>query len=175
MGNRRRADAAGVSAENEKTQFTCVKLTLNRRLRGDTLSNHKQLKVFSRWPDALQRSAQSYWDLQDDGASGSEPKHRAFDSSYLSTGKAPCCSHRLYRWRSVLLVLVGLNGGITLHRQHPAQLAARISIVRLQGCLCVNSSASSGSPATLEFRLRGVACCRVLPGCCSPDGNKCLQ
>ena len=44
MGKRRRADAAAVSAENEKTQFTCVKLTLNKWLRGDTLSTHKQLK-----------------------------------------------------------------------------------------------------------------------------------
>ena len=44
MGKQRRADAATVSAENEKTQFTCVKLTLNKWLRGDTLSTHKQLK-----------------------------------------------------------------------------------------------------------------------------------
>ena len=44
MGKRRRADAAAVSAENEKTQFTCVELTLNKWLRGDTLSTHKQLK-----------------------------------------------------------------------------------------------------------------------------------
>ena len=44
MGKRRRADAAAVSAKNEKTQFTCVKLTLNNWLRGDTLTTHKQLK-----------------------------------------------------------------------------------------------------------------------------------
>ena len=46
MGKRRRADAdaAAVNAENEKIQFTCVKLTLNKWLRGDTLSTHKQLK-----------------------------------------------------------------------------------------------------------------------------------
>ena len=44
MRKRRRADAAAVSAENEETQFTCVKLTLNKWLRGDTLSTHKQLK-----------------------------------------------------------------------------------------------------------------------------------
>ena len=44
MGKRRRADAAAVSAENEKSQFTCVKLTLNKWLKGDTLSTHKQLK-----------------------------------------------------------------------------------------------------------------------------------
>ena len=45
MGKRRRADdAAAVSAENEKTQFTCVKLTLNKWLKGDALSDHGQLK-----------------------------------------------------------------------------------------------------------------------------------
>ena len=44
MGKRRRADAAAVSAEDEKTQFTCVELTLNKWLRGDALSTHKQLK-----------------------------------------------------------------------------------------------------------------------------------
>ena len=44
MGKRRRADAAAVSAGNESTQFTCVKLTLNNWLRGDTLSDHGQLK-----------------------------------------------------------------------------------------------------------------------------------
>ena len=44
MGKRRRADAAAVSAENEKTQFTCVKLTLNKWLKGDALSDHEQLK-----------------------------------------------------------------------------------------------------------------------------------
>ena len=44
MGKRRRAAAAAVSAENEKTKFTCVKLTLNKWLKGDALSNHGQLK-----------------------------------------------------------------------------------------------------------------------------------
>ena len=44
MGKRRRADAAAVSAENEKTQFTCVKLTLNKWLKGDALSDHGQFK-----------------------------------------------------------------------------------------------------------------------------------
>ena len=41
--------------------------------------------------------------------------------------------------------------------------------------LCVSSSVSLGSPGTLEPRLKGWACCRVLPGCCSPNGNKCCQ
>ena len=44
MGKRRRADAAAITAENEKTQFTCVKLTLNKWLKGDALSEHGQLK-----------------------------------------------------------------------------------------------------------------------------------
>ena len=44
MGKRRRADAAAVSAENEKTIFTCVKFTLNKWLEGDALNDHGQLK-----------------------------------------------------------------------------------------------------------------------------------
>ena len=44
MGKRRTADAAAVSAEDGKTQFTCVKLTLNKWLKGDALSDHGQLK-----------------------------------------------------------------------------------------------------------------------------------
>ena len=44
MGKRRRADAAAVSAEHEKTQITCVELTLNKWLKGDALSEHGQLK-----------------------------------------------------------------------------------------------------------------------------------
>ena len=45
-------------------------------------------KVFSKWPAALQRSAQLYWDLQDESRTGSEPRHETIDSSYLATGKS---------------------------------------------------------------------------------------
>ena len=51
-------------------------------------------KVFNKWPAALQRSAQLYWDLQDESQAGSEPRHELLDSSYLATGKVPCCSCR---------------------------------------------------------------------------------
>ena len=221
MGKRRRADAAAVSAENEKTQFTCVKLTLNKWLKGDALSDHGQLKsglndivqnldqadwhatrlqpgcmpiclsssvstvaaiafaswsssgpwtrhsfpgewpftcgvapvcsheqpklsapagstcffdmvdwgrrclqiacgrradkVFSKWPAALQRSAQLHWDLQDESWTGSEPRHETIDSSNLATGKAPCCSRRNYRCRSLQLMLIGVT--VHQHRQ----------------------------------------------------------
>ena len=69
-------------------------------------------KVFSKWPAALQRSPQLHWDLQDESRTGSEPRYETIDSSYLSQGKAPCCSRRTYRWRSLQLMLIG----VTLHQ-----------------------------------------------------------
>ena len=81
-------------------------------------------KVFSKWPAALQRSAQLHWDLQDESRTGSEPRHETIDSSYLSQGKAPCCSRRTYRWRSLQLMLIGvtLHQHMHGHRKHTSCL-----------------------------------------------------
>ena len=272
MGKRRRADAAAVSAENEKTQFTCAKLTLNKWLKGDTLSTHKQLK------SALENTVQVVnqgvaeacllanlhvllcfetggdreFILRGIGPLGPDVLFQASGQPRVALHPlVSTCNHSYQHEqgrRACLIVGTGVVGvyrspaagaptrssasgprrcnaapdctgtsktraGLALSPDTRPSTATTSPQVRLQAVhrdlvvggvcsccclvspcistgscapqalfpsdcrasLCVSSSASLGSPGTLEPRLKGWACCRVLPGCCSPNGNKCCQ